>query len=133
MAVRGDENVRERDIQFQDGEQESVAIVNREDPSVSKTINVCEARTGEKLDSEEMWKRKAKEVQEIRSPGKQVWSKWVETRKSCLVSAPREGSTQSKSRTKCTKKCGCRVATLDLIRVSVSCSAFIWQVQVSRI
>ena len=40
-----------REIQFQDGEQESIAIVNREDPSVSKTINVCETRTGEKLDS----------------------------------------------------------------------------------
>ena len=38
-----------RKIQFQDGKQESVAIVNREDPSVSETINVCEARTGEKL------------------------------------------------------------------------------------
>ena len=54
-----------REIQFQDGEQESVAIVDREDPSVSKTINVCEARMGEKLDSKEMRKRKAKEVQEL--------------------------------------------------------------------
>ena len=55
-----------REIQFQDGEQESVAIVDREDPSVFKTINVCEARTGEKLDSKKMWKkRKAKEVQEF--------------------------------------------------------------------
>ena len=54
-----------RKIQFQDGEQQSVAIVNREDPSVSKPINVCETRTGEKLDSEEMRKRKAKEVQEL--------------------------------------------------------------------
>ena len=47
-----------RKIQFQNGEQESIAIVNREDPSVSKTINVCEARMGEKLDSKEMRKRK---------------------------------------------------------------------------
>ena len=54
-----------REIQFQDGEQESVAIVNREDPSVSRTINVCETRTGEKLDPKEMRKRKAKEVQEF--------------------------------------------------------------------
>ena len=46
-------------FQFQDGEQESVPIVNREDPSVSKTINVCEARMGEKLDSKEMRKRKS--------------------------------------------------------------------------
>ena len=49
-----------REIQLQDGEQESFAIVNREDPSVPNTINVCEARMGEKLDSEEMRKRKAK-------------------------------------------------------------------------
>ena len=54
-----------RKNQFQDGEHESVAIVNREDPSVSKTINVCEARMGEKLDSKEMRKRKAKELQEL--------------------------------------------------------------------
>ena len=39
--------------------------MNREDPSVSKTINVCEARMGEKLDPKEMRKRKAKEVQEF--------------------------------------------------------------------
>ena len=46
-----------REIQFQDGEQESVSIVDLEDPSVFKTINVFEARTGEKLDSKEMRKR----------------------------------------------------------------------------
>ena len=107
-----------REIQFQDGEQESVAIVNREDPSVSKTINVYEARMGEKLDSKEMRKRKAKEVQEFdefkvkmkvvktearMTLAKKVWSKWVETRKDpnkpwCELSglSPREGSTQSK-------------------------------------
>ena len=54
-----------REIQLQDGEQESVSTVDREDPSVPKTINVCEARTGKKLDSKEMRKRKAKEVQEF--------------------------------------------------------------------
>ena len=98
MAVRGDENVREK-IQFQDGEQESVAIVDREDPRVSKTINVCEARMGEKLDAKEMRKRKAKEVQEFdfevkmkvvkseirMTPGKKVWSKWVKGSKQALV------------------------------------------------
>ena len=119
--------MRERDS-FQDGEQESVAIVNREDPSVSKTINVCEARMGEKLDSKEMWRRKAKEVQEFDefevkmevvkseariTPGKKVWSKWVETRKDpnkpwyeSSGPSPRGDSTQSESRTKCTKRCG---------------------------
>ena len=59
LADRRHENVRERDS-VQDGEQESV-----EDPSVSKTINAYEARTGEKLDSEELLKRKAKEVEEF--------------------------------------------------------------------
>ena len=49
-----------REIQFQDGEQESLAIVDREDPSVSRTINVCEAWMGGKLDSREKRKRKAK-------------------------------------------------------------------------
>ena len=117
-----------REIPFQDGEQESVAIVDREDPSVSKTINAHEARTGEKLDSDEMRKRKAKEVQEFDefevkmkvvksvariTTGKMVCSKWVETRQDpnkpwCESSglSPRQGSTQSKSRTKCTKRCG---------------------------
>ena len=75
-----------------------------------------------------MRKRKAEEVQEFdefevnlkvvmsearMTPGDKVWSKWVETRKepnkpwyeSSRLS-PREGSTQSKSRTKCTKRCG---------------------------
>ena len=115
-----------REIQFQDGEQESVAIVNREDPSVSKTINVCEARAGEKLNSEEMRKRKAKDVQEFdefevrmevdkseirMTPGEKVWSKWVKTRKDpnklwyeLSGLSLREGSTQPKSRTKCTKR-----------------------------
>ena len=117
-----------REIQFQYGEQESVAIVNREDPSVSKTINVYEARMGEKLDSKEMRKRKAKEVQEFdefgvkmkvvktearMTPGKKVWSKWVETRKDpnkpwyeSYGLSPCEGSTQSKSRTKYAERCG---------------------------
>ena len=52
-------NTCEREILFQDGEQASVAIVNREDPNVSKTINVCEARMGEKFDSKEMRKGKS--------------------------------------------------------------------------
>ena len=37
-----------REIQFQDGEQESASIVNREDPNVFKTTNVCRERMGEK-------------------------------------------------------------------------------------
>ena len=55
-----------RKIQFQDGEQESVANVDREDPSVSKTINAHEARTGEKLDFEEMRKKKSQRGARVR-------------------------------------------------------------------
>ena len=126
MAGRGDENVRERDSVSR--RRTGISCDCGEDPSVSKTINVCEARTGEKLNSEEMLKRKAKEVQEFdefevkmvvdksetrRTPGKKVWSKWVETRKDSHKPwyelsglSPREGSTRSKSRTKCIKRCG---------------------------
>ena len=64
-----------REIQFPDGEQESIAIVDREDPSASKTINVCEARTGEELDSKEMQEFDEFEVK--MTPGKKVYSKWV--------------------------------------------------------
>ena len=88
MAVRGDVS-HTREIQFLDRQQESVTIVDREDPSVFETINVCEARMGEKLDSKEMRKRKAKEVQEldeVRSQNKscQVGG-WNDTRKEGVV------------------------------------------------
>ena len=83
---------REREkFSFMTENRIQVAIVNREDPSVSKIINVCEARMGDKLDSE-MRERKAKEVQELdefevkmkivksetrMTLGKKAWSKWV--------------------------------------------------------
>ena len=127
VAVRGDENVRERNSVSRRRTGISCAV-DREDPSVSKIINAYEARTGEKLDSEEMQKRKAKEVQEFdefevrmevdkseirMTPGKKAWSKWVETQKDpnkpwyeLSGLSPREGSTQPKSRTMCGKRCG---------------------------
>ena len=47
------------------------------------------------------------------TPGKKAWSEWVETHKDpnkpwyeLSGLSPREGSTQSKSRTKCAKRCG---------------------------
>ena len=127
MAVRGDENVRERNSVSR--RRTGISCdVDREDPSVSKIINAYEARTGEKLDSEEMRKRKAKEAQEFdefevrmevdkseirMTPGKKAWSKWVETQKDpnkpwyeLSGLSPREGSTQPKSKTKCVKRCG---------------------------
>ena len=49
-----------KEIQFQDGEQESVAIVDREDPRVSMKVVKSETRM---------------------TPGKKVWSNWVENTK----------------------------------------------------
>ena len=89
---------------MQDGEQESIAVVDYEDPSATEAIEAYDARTGEKLDSGEVRKGGAKEVREldefevkmevdeseIRStPGKKIWSTWVETRKDPNSSAIR--------------------------------------------
>ena len=144
-----------REIQFQDGEQESIATVNCEDPSVSKTINVCEARTGEKLDSKGMRKRQTKEVQEFdefevkmkvvaseagMTTGNKVWSKWVQTLKDpnnlwCELSGlrPREGCIQSKPRTKCTKRFGWSSGFFGLHPLQKSLQRVFWPMQVSRI
>ena len=77
------------ETQMQDGEQESIAVVDCEDPSATEAIEAYDARTGEKLDSEEVRKGRAKEVRErdefevktevneseMRStPGKKIWS-----------------------------------------------------------
>ena len=45
--------------------QESIVVVNHDDPSTSETIEAYDARTGEKLDSEEVRKGRAKEVREL--------------------------------------------------------------------
>ena len=42
------------ETQMQDGEQESIAIVDYEDPSATEAFEAYDARTGEKLDSEEV-------------------------------------------------------------------------------
>ena len=49
------------ETQMQDREQELIAVVNYEDPSATETIEAYDARTGEKLDSEEVRKGRAKE------------------------------------------------------------------------
>ena len=49
---------------MQDGEQESIAVVDYDDPSATEAIEAYDARTGEKLDSEEVRKGRAKEVRE---------------------------------------------------------------------
>ena len=49
----------------QDGEQESVAVVDYGDPSATEAIKAYDARTGEKLDSEEVRKGRAKEVRKL--------------------------------------------------------------------
>ena len=78
--------------QMLDREQESIAVVDYEDPSATEAIEAYDARTGEKLDSEEVRKGRTKEVRELdefevkmevdesemRSiPGKKIWSKWL--------------------------------------------------------
>ena len=64
MAVRGNRNVHHQ-TQMQDGEQESIAVVDYEDPSATEAIEAYDARTGENLDSEEARKGRAKEVREL--------------------------------------------------------------------
>ena len=81
---------------MQDTEQESIAVVDYEDPSVTEAIEASDARTGEKLDSEEVRKGRAKEVRELDefevkmevdetemrwTPCKNTWSNGFETRK----------------------------------------------------
>ena len=111
----------------QDGEQESVAIVIRQDPSVSKTINVHQAKTGEKLDSEESGTGKPKrckssmsskskrklpsrrfEWHQGRKYGQDGWKHERIQTSFGESSGLRHGddSIQSKSRTMCTKRCG---------------------------
>ena len=95
MAVEATETCT-TETQLRDREQESIAVVNYEDPSTSATIEAYDARTGERLDSEEVRKGRAKEVRELDefevkmevdesemqvALGKKIWSKWVETRK----------------------------------------------------
>ena len=50
---------------MQDREQESIAVVDYEDPSTTEAIEAYDARTGERLDSEEVRKGRAKEVREL--------------------------------------------------------------------
>ena len=56
MAVCGNRNVT-TETQMQDGEQESIAVVDYEDPSAAEAIEAYDARTGEELDSEEVRKK----------------------------------------------------------------------------
>ena len=51
--------------QLRDREQESIAVVNFEDPSTSETIEAFDARTGERLDLEEVRKGRAREAREL--------------------------------------------------------------------
>ena len=44
------------ETQMQDGEQDSIAVVDYEDPSATEAIEAYDARTSEKLDSEEVRK-----------------------------------------------------------------------------
>ena len=83
------------ETQMQDREQESIAVVDYEDSSTTEAMEAYDARTGDRLDSEEVRKGRAKEARELDevevkmevdesemrvTPGKKIWSKWVETR-----------------------------------------------------
>ena len=143
-----------REIQFQDGEQESIAIVNREDPSVSKTINVCETRTGEKLDSKEIRKEKPKRCKSLMS-SKSKWKlsrrrlEWHRERR-CKMSGNMTGSKQAlvqvvwsqPSRRQysveikdqiCQQMWMVEWLLLDLIFVTALFNMLIWRMQISRI
>ena len=78
------------ETQMQAREQESIAVVDYEDPSTTEAIEAYDARTGERLGSEEVREGRAKEVRELNEfevkvevdkSGKKIWSKRVETRK----------------------------------------------------
>ena len=89
------------ETQMQNGEQESVAVVDYEDPSATEAIEAYDARTGEKLDiqkkcdrdepkrCESLMNSKSKWRSMRSTPGKKIWSKWVETRKDPNSSALR--------------------------------------------
>ena len=53
------------ETQMQDGEQKSIAVVDYGGPSATEAIEAYDARTGERLDSEEVRKGRAKEVREL--------------------------------------------------------------------
>ena len=53
------------ETQMHDGEQESIAVVDYEDPSATEAIEAYDAKTGVKLDSEEVRKGRSKEVREL--------------------------------------------------------------------
>ena len=87
---------RTTETQMQDREQESIAVVDHEDPNATEDIEAYDARTGERVDSDEVRKGRAKEVREVdelevkmevdesamrSTPHEKIWSKWVETRK----------------------------------------------------
>ena len=50
------------ETQMQDGEQESIAVVDYDDPSATEAIEAYDARTGEKLCSEEVRKERCHSV-----------------------------------------------------------------------
>ena len=58
---------------MQDREQESIAVVDYEDPSTTRAIEACDTRKRERLDSEEVRKGRAKEVRESLMNSKSKW------------------------------------------------------------
>ena len=64
---------------MQDREQESIAVVDYEDPSTTEAIEAYDARTSERLDSEEVRKDEQKRCESLTNPK----SKWRPTNQRC--------------------------------------------------
>ena len=67
------------EIQLLNRDQDTIAEVNYDDPKASEATEACDARTGEKLDPEEVRRGRAKEVRELvkmeemrATPGKKI-------------------------------------------------------------
>ena len=77
VAVRGTEACT-TETQMQDREQDSIAVVDYEGPS-TEAVEAYDARTGERLDSEEVRKDEPKRCESLTN----LKSKWRSTNQRC--------------------------------------------------
>ena len=144
-----------KEIQFQDGEQESVAIVDYEDPILQKpstsakqgrvrssTQKKCgqekPKRCKSLMSSNSKWKLSSRrfEWHQERRCGQNGWKHGrihTSLGTSFRVSAIERAVLNWNQGPSVPRDVDGRVIILNLIRVKVSCSVFFWQMQVSRI
>ena len=118
-------------ILFQEGEQEPIAIANREDPSVSKTINVLRKKTKEAQEFDEFEIKKKVVKTESR-----MWKHdRIQTNLGTnhLVSGLVKAVLSRNQGPNVPKEVDGRMALLDLIRVRDPFNVFFWRMQVSPI